>query len=143
MALTVPGQRQGDVPPSPSLATRRWLARIYLARLRPSRRADSEKSIAEYRQRHEKDKRTKQDFTFWANKEIADHVGKLKEADLDNLKESDYILFQVIAKDGFTGFTRLQTKRFYKRDLGKKIAPAAASADAPSTPAQPPSLTTR
>jgi len=137
LALTVPGQQQGEGPPSPSPATRRWLAGAYLARLRPSRRADSGKNIAEYWQRYEKDKRTKQDFTFWANKEIMDHVGKLKEANVYNLKESDYILFQVIAKDGFTGFSRLKTKRFYKRELEEKIAQAAANADAPSKPAQP------
>jgi hypothetical protein len=64
------------------------------------------------------------------NEEIVSHIGKLKEADVHNLRESDYILFQVIAKDGFTGLTSLKAKRFYKRELKNNIAEA--TADTPS-----------
>jgi hypothetical protein len=134
MALAVRGQQPEGGSPSPRLATRWWLVTSYLARLRPSRRADSEKNIAEYWRRYEKDKRSKQKFTFWVNKEIVSHMGELKEADVHSLRESDYILFQVIAKDGFTGFTSLKTRRFYKRELENNIAEATADTPSASNP---------
>jgi hypothetical protein len=45
-------------------------------------------------------------------------AGKLEEH-ISDLREQDYILVQVIAKNWFTNFSRLHKKRFYKSDLEK------------------------
>jgi hypothetical protein len=56
------------------------------------------------------DKEDRAHFTFYP------YIGKLEE-EIADLRTQDYIVFQVVAKNAFTNFSRLQKRRFYKPEL--------------------------
>jgi uncharacterized protein len=90
-------------------ATWGWLLRTRLKKRLGRNHASAEEAIQKYREKFGHDKRTKRIYTFWPRGDI--------HTEINQLKAEDYILFQVLAKSGFTGFTRLKTRRFYRGDL--------------------------
>jgi hypothetical protein len=81
-----------------------------LRRSEKSRRESAEDERNGIRERRKYDRKTRAHYTFFPKR------GKI-EPEIENLGDEDYILVQVIAKDAFTGFTRLKRRRFYKNEL--------------------------
>lgn len=77
-------------------------------------------NVKNWRTGRNRDKDNRAHYTFYPKR------GKLEE-ERKQLRQGDFILFQVIAKDSFTGFTRLKTERFYESDLNDVAQKAAAS----------------
>jgi hypothetical protein len=97
---------------SPLKPAWRSLLRAYTKRLSPdrSRREQAKLEIKSCKKDRGDDKDDRGHYTFLPE------PGQLKEK-IENLGDKDYILFQVTAKDSFTGSSRLKTKRFYRPDL--------------------------
>ena len=108
----------------PLLAARMRLAEGYFLNLIPGMRSSAHEVIVQQKceiEKHKdmikKDKEKKCHFRFGpkggADGEI--EIGKLASDDAGN----DFILFQVMAKHGFTGLTRMTLKRYSLADLKK------------------------
>ena len=74
-----------------------------------------ESTLEKLRAERKRDRRDRAHFTFRP-------IGEELETEVRDLDENDYILFQVIAKNSFTGFSRLTRKRFNKRELMAVLA---------------------
>jgi hypothetical protein len=117
---------------SPLKPSRGELLSAYLERLTldESRRQAAQAKIKDRRNRRTADKRIRGHFTFYPKR------GEL-EKESRHLQEHDFVLFQVIARDAFTGSSRLKTVRFYKADLEKVAGQAPSGKQSPAASTQP------
>lgn len=116
---------------SPLKPSRGSLLSAYLEQLSldESRRQEAQGKVRDRQNRRAADKRYRAHFTFYPKR------GQL-ENEIANLGEHDFILFQVIGRDAFTGSTRLKTVRFYKSDLDKVANQASNGQQSPAASTQ-------
>ena len=108
------------------------LAHLTQLSLNGSNREKARSDIKTFQAAREKDKGYRDHYSFYP-------VRSQLEEEMKKLGEEDFILFQVIAKDVFTGFSRLKTKRCYKWELEEIAMKADARREQSSTASdQPP-----
>ena len=107
---------------SPLRPTLRSLLCAYFGQLswNNASRANAKTRISSCRIARNRNKRVRARYTFYPKRETL-------ESEIPKLTEGDFILFQAIARDALTGFTRLKATRYYRPDLEDVAGQAAAS----------------